>query len=207
MSRTALKASLALWRRRHVYRQRKLDIAHDKNDAKAIKKWHALLVQAGVAIRRREKQLAPAPKPVSSARARIVSAAQHAAANYRANPGAYHYLAGGSPNTEIFKPTARYMRSDCSQFAVNVYREAGVPCPGSGTYLYSNTITIAAKGILTTNPKPGDLGLYGSRWAPHHVEVVVGTSPMRFVGHGSPPIDSLTPGLPSFYLTFPQLDA
>jgi hypothetical protein len=58
MTRAQLQASLALWRRRHIYRQRQLDIAHLRNDAVAIAKWHALLVEAGVNIRRREAQLA-----------------------------------------------------------------------------------------------------------------------------------------------------
>lgn len=57
MSLAQLKASLALWRRRHAYRQRKLDIAHAKNDQPGIDKWHRLLVEAGQMIRRREQQI------------------------------------------------------------------------------------------------------------------------------------------------------
>lgn len=57
MSLAQLKASLALWRRRHAYRQRKLDIAHKRNDTVAIAKWHKLLVEAGEMIRRREAQI------------------------------------------------------------------------------------------------------------------------------------------------------
>ena len=36
MNEAQLRASLALWRRRHAYRQRKLDIAHQKNDAAGV---------------------------------------------------------------------------------------------------------------------------------------------------------------------------
>lgn len=207
MSKTTLEAKLKYWRAKHKFRQDRLDAAHVRNDSAGITKWHGLLVEAGIYIRKYEKQLHPDPPPRSSARSAIVAAAQQAAANYRANPAAYHYLAGGIANTEILKPTGRNYRSDCSQFAVNVYRVAGVKCPGTGTYLYSNTITIAGNGTVTTNPQPGDLGMYGSRWAPHHVEVVVDSSPLTFIGHGTQPIDSRTPGLPSYYLTFPQLDA
>lgn len=192
-----LKQSLALWRRRHAFRQRELDLAHERNDAKAIAKWHALLVVAGEEIRHREDQLV---RYGSTPRERIVAVARQAAANYRANPGAYHYLAGGVANTVILSPTPRNYRSDCSQFAVNVYRLAGLPCPGTGSFMYSNTVSIAHGGRLTYKPKPGDLGLYGSRWSPHHVEVYVGAG--GFIGHGSQPIDSKTPGAPSFYLSF-----
>lgn len=193
------RARLALWERRHAYRQKRLSAAHARNDKQGIDHWYGLLVHAGAMIRQLRAELHP---PLNPARARIVAAAQKAAANYRTNPGAYHYLAGGVANTEIMKPTPRDWRSDCSQFAVNCYREAFVPCPGTGTYLYSNTGTIAAAGRLTTTPKPGDLGLYGPRTATHHVEVYVGAG--KYIGHGSPPIDSLTPGLPDFHLTFIQ---
>ena len=203
MSKAQLRVSLALWTRRHAYRARKLSIAHANNDQGAITKWHALLVTAGKMIRKRRAQINPPPPPVSPGRAAIVAAAKKAAANYRRDPAAYHYLAGGIANTVIFDPTPRNWRSDCSQFAVNCYREAGVPCPGNGTYLYSNTNTINAGGTVTTSPKPGDLGLYGARHGnTHHVEVYIGEPGCMHIGHGSPPIDSLTPGLPDFYLTF-----
>lgn len=198
MSKAQLRASLALWTRRHRFRERRLAAAHLRNDPKGIDKWYGLLVTAGKMIRKRRAQLHP---PLAPARARIVAVAEQAAANYRRNPGAYHYLAGGTPNTVIMAPTPRDYRSDCSQFAVNCYRHAGVPCPGSGTYLYSNTDSINQGGRVTTSPKPGDLGMYGSRGgSTHHVEVYVGGG--KHIGHGSSPIDSLIPGLPNFYLTF-----
>jgi hypothetical protein len=62
LTRPELTASLALWRRRHAYRQRRLDIAHQRNDTPAIEKWHRLLAQAGVLIHRRETQLAHAKR-------------------------------------------------------------------------------------------------------------------------------------------------
>lgn len=61
MTQAALKASLALWQRRHAYRQRKLDVAHAHNDKAGIDKWYALLEAAGKMIARRRAQLTPDP--------------------------------------------------------------------------------------------------------------------------------------------------
>lgn len=169
------------------------------------KRTDAQLELAAVRIanmRKQRKLRAHTAHSVSAQRQAICDQAKRARAHYNANPRAYHYLAGGIANTVIMTPTSRSWRSDCSQFAVNTYREAGVPCPGSGTYLYSNTGTIAARGTVTTNPRPGDLGMYGPRNATHHVEVYIGDADCEFIGHGSPPIDSLTPGRPDFYLSF-----
>lgn len=146
--------------------------------------------------RRRERE-------AGGARKRVCDAAKRAAANYRANPGAYHYLAGGVPNTVIMRPTPRHWRSDCSQFAVNCYREAGVDeCPGSGTFMFSNTISIEQGGRVTSSPRPGDFAMYGRRGATHHMEVYIGEPGCEFIGHGTQPIDSTTPGRPDFYLSF-----
>lgn len=175
---------------------------------------------------RNEKQLARARKRIAAARAlrkeraaeaaganpqrrAVVAAAKRAAANYRKNPGAYHYLMKTEvANTIIMRPTPANFRSDCSQFVVNVYREAGIKdCPGSGTYLYSGTATIAAGGTIVKHPKPGDLGMYAlnmanPRGTTHHVEMYIGEPDCMFIGHGSPPIDSLIPHQPDFYLSF-----
>lgn len=154
-------------------------------------------------MRKRRKARAKTASSVSAKRRAIVREAKQAAANYARRPGEYHYLAGGVANTVIDTPTPTSWRSDCSQFAVNVYRQAGVPCPGSGTYMYSNTLSIEGRGAkVTSHPKPGDLGLYGAHGRTHHVEVYIGEQGRMFIGHGSPPIDSLTPGLPDFYLSF-----
>jgi cell wall-associated NlpC family hydrolase len=200
-SRAFLRASLALWRRRHDYRQARLDIAHAQNDKDRIDHWHDLLADAGRMIRLREAQLGSDP------RAAIVAAAHRARANYLKNPGAYHYRAGGISNIIIMAPTPRTFRSDCSQFAVNVYRVAKVKCPGSGSYMFSNTGTIAGGGRITPSPRPGDLGMYcydksRPRSTTHHVEVYIGEPGCEFIGHGTQPIDSLTPGRPDYYLSF-----
>jgi hypothetical protein len=57
VSAAQIRVSLALWERRHAFRQKQLDVAHAKNDAKAITKWYRLLTEAGSMIRHRREQL------------------------------------------------------------------------------------------------------------------------------------------------------
>jgi cell wall-associated NlpC family hydrolase len=158
--------------------------------------------------RKRAEQAAAA----GSQRQAVVAAAKRAAANYRRNPGAYHYLMNSVvANTIIMRGTPANYRSDCSQFVVNVYREAGIAdCPGTGSYLYSGTATIAdpnGGGRIVKHPRPGDLGMYATsmsnpRGTTHHVEMYIGEPGCMFIGHGSAPVDSATPGQPDFYLSF-----
>lgn len=202
MTVTQLRLQLGDWQRKHAWRQARLDYAHVRNDKAGIAKWHKLLAEAGVQIRRLRSEIAA---KTNGPRDLIVAVARQAAANYRRNPGAYHYYAGGVPNTIILSPTPRSYRSDCSQFGANVYRLAGVKCPGSGSYMYSNTISMAngGGGQLVATPRPGDLAFWGSRWAPHHVEVYIGGGVC--LGHGTTPIDE-NRRRPSFYLTYPQIN-
>jgi hypothetical protein len=155
-------------------------------------------------VRAKQKKAAEA---ASAKRKRIVAEASKAAANYRKNSGAYHYLAGGKANTEYLKPTPRDWRSDCSQFAASVYKGAGLPSPASVPHEWASTFTmVKAPGVRfvdRAHRKPGMLGMYGTHTAPHHVEIWCGD---KFIGHGSPPIDSLTPGEPDYYLDFPFLN-
>lgn len=145
---------------------------------------------------------------VGGLRKQIVKLAEQAAANYRKNPGAYHYLAGGSANLIFLRPTPRSFRSDCSQFVAAVYFAAGVKSPADPlAHQWASTYSIVksphARVIPRSQRRPGDLGMYGSRTAPHHVELYCGD---KFIGHGSPPIDSLTPGEPDYYITFDFLN-
>jgi hypothetical protein len=155
-------------------------------------------------VRAKQKKAAEA---ASAKRKRIVAEASKAAANYRKNSGAYHYLAGGKANTEYLKPTPRDWRSDCSQFAASVYKGAGLPSPASVPHEWASTFTmVKAPGVRfvdRAHRKPGMLGMYGTHTAPHHVEIWCGD---KFIGHGSPPIDSRTPGEPDYYLDFPFLN-
>jgi cell wall-associated NlpC family hydrolase len=159
-------------------------------------------------MRSQRKQRAKEAAQAKGARRAVCEHAKQAAANYRANPRAYHYLAGGSANLVYLKPTPTSFRSDCSQFVASIYKDCGLPSPGDVAHQWVNTTAMerCPHARITTNPKPGDLGMYGPHGATHHVELYVGEPGCEFIGHGSPPMDSLTPGRPSFYLTFDFLD-
>lgn len=139
----------------------------------------------------------------SGGRKEFVKLAAQAKANYMRNPGAYHYLAGGIANLVFLRPTPRSYRSDCSQFASSVQNAAGLPPLARAGALWVSTYTMAAYLEETDHPMPADFGMYGSRTAPHHVETYCALPGAEFIGHGSPPIDSLTPGRPDFYLKNP----
>lgn len=164
-----------------------------------------------LALKKAEKKASAA----SLDRKKIVAAWKQAAHNYRNNPGAYHYLAGGVANTEIMKPTPLNWRSDCSMFVSSGYKDAGVASPAAPLdhqWASTSSIVRSPHARITNDPKPGDLGMYGDRSGPlasrytHHVEGYVGEPGVKFIGHGSPPIDSLTPGEPDFYVTFDFLN-
>lgn len=156
------------------------------------------------AVKRHKAEAAKA----NDARKRICREAKKAAANYRKNPGAYHYLAGGKANLVYLTPSPRDYRSDCSQFAAAVFHGAGLPSPARPlAHEWASTYSIVkaegARIVSSSQRKPGMLAMYGSREAPHHVEIWCGD---RFVGHGSPPIDSITPGQPDYYVDFDFLN-
>jgi len=109
-------------------------------------------------------------------------------------------------NTEFLKPTPHGWRSDCSPFVAAVYKAAGLPSPASVPHEWAATSNMVKKGRVTAHPRPGDLGMYGPFNATHHVELYCGVPGQEFIGHGSPPIDSRTPGRPDFHLTYDFLD-
>jgi hypothetical protein len=159
-------------------------------------------------LRAARKRRAEEAKRAGAKRRAIVREAKKAAANYRKNPGAYHYSMPGVANTEYLKPTPRNWRSDCSQFAAAVYKGAGCPSPGNVDYKWvgTNAMMQSPHARVTMTPKPGCLGMYGTRTSTHHVEIYIGEPGCEFIGHGSPPIDSVTPGRPDFYLDFDFLN-
>lgn len=134
MKLSALRVSLALWERRHKYRQRKLDIAHDKNDAKGIDKWHKLLVDAGKMIRRRREQIAAATrKPKAKAAASGIRARTVAHAATFAGVKEYPY---GSNRGGLVSTWQRLILGAdgyawCGCFVGNMLRWAGVQGVGS----------------------------------------------------------------------------
>jgi hypothetical protein len=136
--------------------------------------------------------------------------------NYRRNPGAYHYLAGGIANLIYLEPSPRTYRSDCSQFAASVQHGGKAPDIGPNGPMWVNTWIMDDYLQVTDRPNAADFGMYGPRGNPHHVEVYLGSAGAKlapsvglpagdyeFVGHGSPPIDTATPGRPDYYLKNP----
>lgn len=73
----------------------------------------------------------------------------------------------------LFGPAPRKM--DCSSFVTLCYKEAGLPDPnGKGYNGLGTTYTLIPRCTQVKNPRPGDLCFYGSRSAPHHVNIYVG---------------------------------
>lgn len=81
MSRAALRSSLALWKRRHAYRQRRLDVAHANNDKAKIAHWLRRLKQAGVMIRRRRAQLTPLRERAYEVAVSLIGVMEHGGNN------------------------------------------------------------------------------------------------------------------------------
>jgi hypothetical protein len=171
------------------------------------KKWGT---QRTAKFKKAERKRAREHARANAKRKAICEHAKQAAANYRKNPGAYHYLAGGVANLIYLKPSPSNFRSDCSQFGAAVYDDCGLPSPASVPAQWASTFTMVkcpqARFVEKKDRKPGMLGMYGSRTAPHHVEIYIGEPDIEFIGHGSQPIDSLTPGQPDYYLDFDFLN-
>lgn len=148
MSKAALRASLTLWRRRHAYRQRKLDYYHQVNDTVGVAKWHRLLEQAGEKIRLRERQLAAAdPVRVKAFRVAesLVGVMEHGGNN--AGPMVSRIIrenGGGGPEPW------------CGDFVAYCYRHAG-----SKRVQRAWASVRALRGLLgitaTSSPRRGDL--------------------------------------------------
>lgn len=161
------------------------------------------IARARMSQMRRDRAERSRDHGLNPARKKFVSLALEAASNYTKRPSEYHYLAGGVANLVFLEPSARTMRSDCSQFASSVQEAAGLPPLGPYGPLWVSTYVMAAYLESTVNPEPGDFGMYGARREPFHVECYCALPGREFIGHGSPPIDSLTPGRPDFYLKNP----
>jgi hypothetical protein len=159
------------------------------------------------AMRKERGDRAKAEAASSGSRKKFVDNALQAGRNYQARPGAYHYLAGGIANLIYLTPSPLNYRSDCSQFASSVQKDSGLPDLGPNGPLWVNTDVMDNHLQVTTSPKPGDFGMYGRHHGgTHHVECYLGSlggPGHEFMGHGSPPIDSMTPGRPDFYLANP----
>lgn len=97
----------------------------------------------------------------------------------------------------------RGYRSDCSQWVTSVFKSAGLGDPNGNDYKGGYTGTLANRGRQVSFEEakrtPGALGFYGS-YPFHHVEMSLGDG--RWAGHGSPPVDTVTPGLPNHFRVY-----
>lgn len=173
MPLATLRTLLALWRRRHAFRQQRLDIAHQRNDKPRIEKWQRLRREAAAQIREREAQIAKRTRPTP--RQRAVSYAKSFAGVVREVP--YGSNSGGIITT--WQRRLGFSRAPwCGIFAGCMLLRAGL---GGVTARIASVGAIeddakARRGCFrgwTTNPRnayTGDLAVlfgYG-----RHVELV-----------------------------------
>ena len=128
--------------------------------------------------------------------------AQQAADNYRPQPGAYHYLAGGG-RTGVPRADAERLPLGLLAVRVRGYKEPPACRPRPNGPLRVSHLRRCQGPRQTDQPQPGDFGMYGRHaGSPHHVEIYCALPGQEFIGHGSAPIDSATPGRPDYYLTY-----
>lgn len=179
-----------------------------KNQRKALARTRAAIRKAKSVILRRKSLIEQAEgvqingntAKGGTPRQRLRAVALAAAEAHRTGRRKSFYSQAGSWTVDYaITGEPRGYRSDCSQWVTSVYHSAGLADPNGNAYKGGYTGTLYNHGRPTTNPQPGDLGLYGSPPG-HHVEMYVGDG--RFVGHGSPPVDQVTPGWPTQFRTY-----
>lgn len=115
------RRSLALWRRRHRYRQRKADFYHLKNNRAGVDKWYRLMKAAGVMVRKRQAQIrALTPKPKPSARGKVVAKA-------RSYLGVYETSYNGGGIITVWQRRLGFNRAPwCGIFCGNMLLHGGI---------------------------------------------------------------------------------
>lgn len=118
----------------------------------------------------------------SSARDEVVRWAKYAsehASKFRYGPA--------RPDTFPDYETASGIESDCSRFVIDTFKMAGADDPsGNGFSGQGTTVQLEAHGKPTSNPRPGDLILYGPKGASGdnaHVQILIGPGKAS-IGHG-----------------------
>jgi hypothetical protein len=178
----------------------------------AIRKARSKIGKRRKLIKRLEAELAGGPVRIEgnggpgkihggTPRERLVACAKAAAlAHYQGRRKSFYSQSGTWTVKHGILGEPRGYRSDCSQFWLSMYWSADLPDPTGANYGSGYTGTIGNKGLPTASPgKGGDAGLYGS-FPHHHVEMSIGGG--HFVGHGSPPVDGVTPGWPDLFRTY-----
>lgn len=167
-----LKRSLALWRRRHKFRQRRADYYHLKNDRQGVDKWYRLMKQAGVMIRRRRGEIAKlTPKPRKSKRGVVVAKA-------RTYIGVRETYNNGGPTINYWQARFGFGRVPwCGIFCGNMLLAAGIRVPSAIASValieeMAKRRQHPFRGWTTDerNADPGDLAVIGAYG--QHVELV-----------------------------------
>ena len=145
MSRTALRASLALWTRRHQYRLRKLKAARKVGAASKIAHWRRRVDQAQYWIDRRRSQLKPLRAKALTEARKFIGVMEHGGNNAGAEVSRI-IRANGGTGPEPW----------CGDFVAYVYRHAGSKAV---TRAWASVSALGwAGGIKRVNtPLPGDL--------------------------------------------------
>lgn len=121
MSLAQLRASLALWRARHAWRQRRLDIAHQRNNRARIAKWERLRREAASQIHRRVAQIAR--RSAATPRQRAVAVARSFAGKVREYPAG----SNGGGQITVWQRRLGFGRVPwCGVFAGNILLAARV---------------------------------------------------------------------------------
>lgn len=169
-------------------------------------------------IRRLEAELASGPVTIVGNKAsggtalqRLEAVAKAAALEHlKGRRKSFYSQAGAWTVQYAITGEPRGYRSDCSQWFTSAHWSAGgwrgaghpefLPDPNGTGYTGGYTGTLGSHGrqINSAARKTGDAGLYGTPPF-HHVEMCVGAA---FIGHGSPPIDAITPGFPNVFRTY-----
>lgn len=172
MNRAALRADLALWQRRHAYRQRRLDAAHARDDKQRIKHWHSLLEHAGDMIRQRRAQLTPLRERAYRVAASLIGVMESGGNN--SGPMVSRIIkenGGGGPEAW------------CGDFVAYIYRHAGshsVSRPWASVRLIGQLLGIRR----IARPQRGDLvrfdfdhiGIYVCDVDPETIETIEGNT-------------------------------
>lgn len=162
LNRAGITASLALWKRRQAYRQKRLDywrgkakqpisgrVVVTKQEAALIHKWEDLKAEATKNIALREKQLAEL-KPLREKAldvARTQVGVVESGGNNKGVPFERYQKPNGATAPEPW----------CGDFVAWCYRKVGSKVVQRG---WASTIWLLAKLTPVTNPQPGHIVVY-----------------------------------------------
>lgn len=151
MSRRALRASLALWRRRVMYRKAKVAKYERRRDGARIQKWRGLLADAQATVKRRELQLKVA-KPMrlkAYDTARELIGVMEEGGNNQGPMVSRIIRANGGTGPEPW----------CGDFVAFCYRAAGSKAV-QRSWASVRLLRVAAGVRKTSSPRAGDIVIF-----------------------------------------------